>query len=133
MSNYQLRSIIADVLFRVEKNKSFSHILIDHEIRANHFSAKDAALFTEIVYGTVQRQMTIDYYLEKFIKKNKKLDLFIKVLLRMSIYQMVFLDKVPDHAIIHEAVEVAKKRQSKGAASFVNGVLRNIKRKGIPN
>jgi 16S rRNA (cytosine967-C5)-methyltransferase len=133
MSNYQLRSIIADVLFRVEKNKSFSHILIDHEIRANHFLAKDAALFTEIVYGTVQRQMTIDYYLEKFIKKNKKLDLFIKVLLRMSIYQMVFLDKVPDHAIIHEAVEVAKKRQSKGAASFVNGVLRNIQRKGIPN
>src|SRR5699024_10359344 len=133
MKTNRLRNMIVDGLLRIEKDKSFSHILVDHEIKANNLSEKDAALFTEIVYGTIQRQITIDYYIEKFMKRNKKLDPFIKVLLRMSFYQMIYLDKVPDHAIINEAVEIAKKRRSKGTASFVNAVLRNVQRKGLPD
>src|SRR5699024_12015631 len=58
---------------------------------------------------------------------------WVTMLLRMSVYQMVYLDRVPDHAIIHEAVEIAKQRGHKGTAAFVNGVLRNIQRKGVPN
>lgn len=132
MSNYSLRSIIVDLLLRIEKDHSFSHLLVDHEIRKNKIPTNDAALLTEIVYGTIQRQLTLDYYLEHFIKK-KKVEPLVKVLLRMSVYQMVYLDKIPDHAIINEAVEIAKKRRHKGIASFVNGVLRNIQRKGVPD
>src|SRR5699024_12359032 len=55
------------------------------------------------------------------------------LLLRMSIYQMEFLDKVPSHAIIHEAVEIAKQRGHRGIASVVNGVLRNVQRNGVPD
>jgi len=133
MGKYQLRNIILDQLIRIEKDSSFSHLLIDHEIKSKHIPEKDAALLTEVVYGTVQRQITLDYYLEDFIDRKKKLDLWVRMLLRMSVYQMAFLDKVPGYAVIHEAVEIAKQRGHKGIASFVNGVLRSIQRKGVPN
>lgn len=133
MSEYQLRNTIIDLLMRIEKDNGFSHLLIDHEIKSKRIDPKDQGLLTEIVYGTLQRKMTIDYYLESFVESKKKLDLWVKMLLRMSVYQMVYLDKVPDHAIIHEAVEIAKKRGHKGIGSFVNGVLRSIQRKGVPD
>ncbi|HLR66096.1 16S rRNA (cytosine(967)-C(5))-methyltransferase RsmB [Virgibacillus alimentarius] len=132
MKKYQLRNTIIDLLLRIEKNKSFSHLLIDNEIKAQKMDSKDEGLLTEIVYGTVQRKLTLDYYLQNFIKPNQKIQSWVKILLRMSLYQMIYLDRIPDHAIIHEAVEMAKQRGHKGTASFVNGVLRNIQRKGIP-
>jgi 16S rRNA (cytosine967-C5)-methyltransferase len=133
MTEFRLRNTIVDLLVRIEKDHGFSHLLIDHALRTGQMDKKDEGLLTEIVYGTVQRQLTIDYYLAAFVNPKKKLDIWVKALLRMSVYQMVFLDKVPDHAIIHEAVEIAKKRGHKGIASFVNGVLRTMQRKGVPD
>lgn len=133
MGDYQLRNTIVDLLLRIEKDNGFSHLLINHELKSKRIHVKDEGLLTEIVYGTIQRKLTIDYYLESFIDSKKKLDSWVRMLLRMSVYQMVYLDKVPDHAIIHEAVEIAKKRGHKGIASFVNGVLRNVQRKGVPD
>ncbi|MFD1360287.1 16S rRNA (cytosine(967)-C(5))-methyltransferase RsmB [Lentibacillus salinarum] len=133
MENYQVRESIVDLLVRIEQDSGFSHLLIDHEIKSKHISPKDEALMTEIVYGTIQRQLTLDYYLEPFVDSRKKLKRWVRMLLRMSVYQMYFLDKVPDHAVIHEAVEIAKHRGHKGIASLVNGVLRNVQRKGVPN
>ncbi|WP_087972958.1 16S rRNA (cytosine(967)-C(5))-methyltransferase RsmB [Oceanobacillus rekensis] len=129
---YQLRNTVLDLLLRIEKDSGFSHLLINNEIKSKRIPEKDEGLMTEIVYGTLQRKITLDYYLESFIKNNNKMDLWVKILLRMSLYQMVYLDKVPDHAIIHEAVEIAKQRGHKGIASLVNGVLRNVQRKGVP-
>ncbi|WP_205135583.1 16S rRNA (cytosine(967)-C(5))-methyltransferase RsmB [Virgibacillus halotolerans] len=133
MNDFSLRNTIVDLLVRIEKDHGFSHLLIDHTLRTKQVDPRDEGLLTEIVYGTIQRQFTIDYYLAAFVDPKKKLDIWVKSLLRMSVYQMVFLDKVPDHAIIHEAVEIAKKRGHKGIASFVNGVLRTIQRKGVPD
>lgn len=131
MTAYQLRNTILDLLLRIEKDSGFSHLLIDNEMKSKRISPKDEGLLTEIVYGTIQRKLTLDYYLDNFVKKNKKMDAWVRMLLRMSVYQMIYLDKVPDHAIIHEAVEIAKQRGHKGIASFVNGVLRNIQRNGV--
>lgn len=133
MTVYQLRNTILDLLLRIEKDSGFSHLLIDNEMKSKRIAPKDEGLLTEIVYGTIQRKMTLDYYLDSFVKKNKKMDAWVRMLLRMSVYQMVYLDKVPDYAIIHEAVEIAKQRGHKGIASFVNGVLRNIQRNGVPD
>lgn len=127
-----MRKSILLILERIE-NGGYSHLLIDQEIKAKQFPPKDAALLTEVVYGTMQRKLTLDYYLKDFLSSNKKIQNWIRVLLRMSVYQMVFLERVPDHAIIHEAVEIAKQKGHKGVASLVNGVLRNIQRKGIPD
>lgn len=131
MSEYVLRNAMLDILLRIEEDSGYSHLLLDHEIKKRRISAKDQALLTEVVYGTMERIQTIDYYLEPFIKNHKKLKNWVRMILRMSVYQMVFLDKVPDYAIINEAVEIAKQRGHKGIGSLVNGVLRNVQRKGV--
>ncbi|HLS10387.1 16S rRNA (cytosine(967)-C(5))-methyltransferase RsmB [Lentibacillus sp.] len=133
MKNFQVREAIVDLLVRIEQDSGFSHLLIDHEINSKNIPPKDEALLTEIVYGTIQRKLTLDYFLEEFVNTKKKIKPWVRMLLRMSVYQMHFLDKIPDHAIIHGAVEIAKDRGHKGIASFVNGVLRSVQRKGVPN
>ncbi|QKY68990.1 16S rRNA (cytosine(967)-C(5))-methyltransferase RsmB [Lentibacillus sp. CBA3610] len=133
MENFQVREAVVDLLVRIEQDSGFSHLLIDHEIKSRNIPPKDEALMTEIVYGTIQRKLTLDYYLEGFVDIRKKIKPWVRMLLRMSVYQMQYLDKVPDHAVIHEAVEIAKHRGHKGIASFVNGVLRSLQRKGIPD
>lgn len=133
MEKYQLRNTIIDLLLRIDENSGYSHLLIDHEMKSRKIDPKDEGLLTEIVYGTIQRKLTLDYYLQSFIKPKQKLEPWVRMLLRMSLYQMVFLDRIPDHAIIHEAVEIAKRRGHKGLASFVNGVLRNVQRNGVPD
>lgn len=132
-SEKSLRNIILNLLLKVDTDQGYSHILIDREIRTQNLDIKDEGLLTEIVYGTIQYKLTLDYYLDSFIEGKKKLQPWVKMLLRMSVYQMVYLDRIPDHAIFNEAVEIAKKRGHKGIASFVNGVLRNIQRNGVPS
>ncbi|GAA0612684.1 16S rRNA (cytosine(967)-C(5))-methyltransferase RsmB [Virgibacillus siamensis] len=133
MKKFKLREAIIDLLLRIERDSGYSHLLIDHEIKSRNLSPKDGALLTEIVYGTVQRKLTLDYYLQAFVENKKKIQPWVQMLLRMSVYQLEFLDRVPDHAVINEAVEIGKERGHKGVASFVNGVLRSIQRKGVPD
>ncbi|GIN91423.1 ribosomal RNA small subunit methyltransferase B [Siminovitchia terrae] len=126
-----VREAALDIIEAVEKNQSYSNLLLNETIKKHQFSGPDAALLTEISYGTIQRKMTLDYYLAPFLKK--KVEHWVRLLLRISVYQMVFLDKIPDRAVIHEAVEIAKKRGHKGIAGLVNGVLRSVQREGIPS
>ncbi|MEY8731786.1 16S rRNA (cytosine(967)-C(5))-methyltransferase RsmB [Peribacillus frigoritolerans] len=128
-----VREIALDILESVEKNQSYSNLLLNNLIKKHQLSAVDSGLLTEISYGTIQRKMTLDYFLNPFIKQPKKTQSWVINLLRLSVYQMVYLDKVPDHAIIFEAVEISKKRGHKGTSSMVNGVLRNIQRNGVPS
>lgn len=126
-----LRMIILELLLRIEKDRGFSHLVIDKEIKARQLKPKDEALLTQIVYGTLERKITLDFYLSNYIQSNKKIEPWVQMLLRMSVYQMVYLDKVPDHAVIYEAVEIAKKKGHRGIQRFVNGVLRNVQRNGV--
>src|SRR5690625_299524 len=130
MNKKMLREIMLDIIFRIEQDGGYSHLLIDHYVKKHNLSNKDTRLLTHVVYGTVQYQLTLDYYLEPFIK-GRKVDDWVKTLLRLSVYQMKYLDRIPSHAIIYDAVEIAKKKGHRGISSFVNGVLRNIQRKGF--
>ncbi|WP_017186423.1 16S rRNA (cytosine(967)-C(5))-methyltransferase RsmB [Alkalibacillus haloalkaliphilus] len=127
-----VREVALNLLQRVSQSGGFSHILINQAISKHEVKQEDKGLFTEIVYGTLQRQLTLDFYLTPFVG-NKKMDHWVRTLLRMSVYQMVYLERVPDHAVINEAVTIAKKKGHKGISGFVNGVLRNIQRKGVPS
>ncbi len=128
-----VREVATDLLLKIDRSQAYSNLLLNQAIKKNELSSKDSGLLTEIVYGTVQRKNTLDFYLKSFIKKPlTKLDDWVVVLLRLSVYQMVYLDRVPDHAIINEAVAIAKKKGHKGTSGFVNGVLRNVQRKGVP-
>lgn len=128
-----VRETAMDLLVAIEKNQSYSNLLLNNTIEKNGVSAKDVGLLTELTYGTLQRRMALDFFLHSFIKDHKKLANWILHLLRMTLYQMVYLDKIPDRAAIYEAVEIAKKRGHKGIASLVNGVLRSIQREGLPS
>jgi 16S rRNA (cytosine967-C5)-methyltransferase len=126
-----VREAALDVIEAVEKNQSYSNLLLNSVIEKNELPSKDIGLLTELTYGTIQRKLTLDYYLAPFIKG--KLDEWVRHLLRLSLYQIVYLDRIPDRAVLHEAVEIAKKRGHKGISGLVNGVLRSIQRKGIPS
>lgn len=94
------------------------------------FRKRDRAFFTRLVEGTLERQITIDYVADQFSKtKIRKCKPLIRALLRMGIYQILYMDQVPDSAACNEAVKLAKKRGFSRLSGFVNGVLRNISRK----
>src|SRR5574342_259883 len=128
-----VRDAAVQLLEPGEKNQAYSNLLLNSAIEKNEINPIDIGLLTELVYGTLQRKMTLDFYLKPFIEDNKKLQSWVINLLRMTVYQMVYLDKIPDRAAIFEAVEIAKRRGHKGIASLVNGVLRSIQRKGLPS
>lgn len=126
-----VRELALEGLLQVEKSGAYSNLLLNSLIEKNKMEGKDTGLLTEIVYGTIQRREALDFYLQPFLKK--KPEQWVKILLRLSLYQMLFLDRVPPHAVIHEAVEIAKKRGHQGIASLVNGVLRSVQRQGVPS
>jgi 16S rRNA (cytosine967-C5)-methyltransferase len=128
---HNVRESALDILEAVEKNQSYSNLLLNNVIKKHEIDKKDIGLLTELTYGTLQRKMTLDYYLQPFLKR--KIEGWVQQLLRLTLYQMVYLDKIPDRAAIFEAVEIAKKRGHKGIASMVNGVLRSVQREGVPN
>lgn len=124
------RALALEALERIERGRAYSHVLLNHMInRENMMDERDVRLLTEIVYGTVQYKRLLDFYLEPFVRKGlDRLDVWVKQLLRMSAYQIVFLDRIPPHAVVNEAVKLAKKRSHAGIQGFVNGVLRNLLR-----
>lgn len=128
-----VREAALDVLLKIEKNQAYSHLLLNETRKNAGLDRRDAALLTEVVYGTIQRKLTLDFYMKPFLKKGtKKLDTWVLVLLRLSLYQMVYLDRVPERAIVHEAVTIANKRGHKGISGMVNGVLRAFQRAEKP-
>ncbi|MGP4040348.1 16S rRNA (cytosine(967)-C(5))-methyltransferase RsmB [Gracilibacillus sp. D59] len=130
---YNIRNIALDLLMRISDQGGYSHLVIDQMLKKHQLESRDGALLTEIVYGTLQRKLTLEYDLTNFIRTKKKIDKWVKWLLYLSFYQMKYLDKVPDHAVIHQSVEIAKRKGHKGIANFVNGILRSAQRDGFPN
>ncbi|MCA0988024.1 16S rRNA (cytosine(967)-C(5))-methyltransferase RsmB [Guptibacillus algicola] len=126
-----VREAALDVIEKINKNQAYSNLLLNETINKHKLNRKDIGLLTEIVYGTIQRQKTLDFYLDDFLTNRKKIQPWVISLLHLSLYQMTYLDRVPDRAVIHEAVEIAKKRGHKGISGMVNGVLRNVQRKGL--
>ncbi|MBP3952084.1 16S rRNA (cytosine(967)-C(5))-methyltransferase RsmB [Bacillus suaedae] len=129
-----VREVALDILLQIEKSQAYSNLLLNQTVKNSKLDQRDVGLLTEIVYGTIQRRDTLDYYLTPFVKKGvKSLDDWVRVLLRLSIYQLIYLDRVPDRAIVHEAVTIAKKRGHQGISGMVNGVLRSFQRQGAPS
>lgn len=121
------------ILECVNKGGAYSNLLLNEMINQGDLNQKDVGLLTELVYGTISRRLLLEFYVEPLIFKAKKVDDWVKTLLYLSVYQLEFLDKVPDHAILNEAVEIAKTKGNPGIGKFVNGVLRNYQRYSKPS
>ncbi|MGL5615662.1 MAG: 16S rRNA (cytosine(967)-C(5))-methyltransferase RsmB [Sarcina sp.] len=118
------RKLIVEILDEVFFNGAYSNIEINKRLAGKDIDVKDRALITEVVYGTIKYKRTIDIIIESFVKSIEKVDNEVLNILRSSIYQMRYLDRVPDYAVVNEAVNLAKDT-SMGLSKFVNGVLRN--------
>lgn len=121
------REHIADILTNIEKDQSYMQLVLKTELE--NFEIKDRAFINEIIYGTIKHRITIDYIIGQFSKTPiKKMKPFIRNIMRMSVYQIMFLDKVPASAAINEAVKIVHRRKMSNLSGFINGVLRNVER-----
>jgi len=122
------REIILDTLLALEREETFSHKLMKAVLdKYNYLDGRDKAFIKRVTEATIDRQLELDYYLNYYstvtVRKMKPL---IRCLLRMSAYQLLYMDSVPDSAVCNEACKLAAKRKFHNLKGFVNGVLRNI-------
>ncbi len=104
-------------------------LLKDSLEKYDYLETRDKAFIKRLVDGCLERQIQIDYVIDSFAKtKVKDMQPFIRGLMRMSTYQILFMDQVPDSAACNEAVKLAKKHRFGNLSGFVNGVLRNVSR-----
>ncbi len=123
------RELAMDILVKVAESGAYSNLQLNRTLQEAGLQRADAGLVTELVYGTIQRQLTLDYWLDRFVAKGlAKLAPWVHQLLRMSVYQLLYLDRIPAHAAVNEAVAIAKKRGHAGISGMVNGVLRSVVR-----
>ncbi|UQS83458.1 16S rRNA (cytosine(967)-C(5))-methyltransferase RsmB [Bombilactobacillus thymidiniphilus] len=115
------------ILTQVTKGAGYSNLLINQTVHEQQFSDKDQRLMVQLVYGVLQHKLTLDYYLEPYLK-GKQIAEWVQNLLRVAVYQMVYLDKIPAHAIFYEATQIAKELGNIGLSKLVTAVLRNLQR-----
>lgn len=114
-------------------NGAYSNLQLNQVIENSDLSSKDIGLLTNIVYGVIQHRLTLEYYLNHFLKNADKVDDWVKELLYSAIYQMEYLDRVPDRAVFNESIKIAKKMGHDGIRRLVTGVLHQIQRNGLPD
>ncbi len=121
------REVAALVLSRVESGQAFANILLHHHLTETHLSPVDAGLATEIVYGTLRLQARVDWTLAGALRHPlPDLPPLIRAILRTATYQLLFLRRIPSRAVVHEAVELARRHGHAGTTALVNAVLRRI-------
>ncbi len=125
------RGVALKVLQEVFEKGAYSNIALNKELQSSQLSQADKSLVTELVYGTVARKITLEWYLAHEIKDRDQLDSWVYHLLMLSLYQILYLDKIPNHAIVNEAVNLAKR--GRGAEKFVNAILRAFLNKPLPD
>ena len=119
------RFLAYKILSKIERDKAYSNITVDAVLNENE--ATSAPFVCALVYGVLERKVTIDYILSKFLNQPiKKLNPQVLTLLRMGVYQIKYMDKVPDSAAVNESVKLSKKVKCAFASGLINSVLRKV-------
>lgn len=127
------RAVALEILERVETTGAYADRLLDVRPRRAGLDLRDRALVTEIVLGTLRWQRWLDWHLVRASHRPLDgLDSWVRTLLRLTAYQLAFLERVPPWAAVHDAVELAKRRRPPWAAAYVNGVLRALSGQARP-
>ena len=123
------REIALNIIMKFEKNNAFSNILLGNELNKADISDIDKRFVTQLVYGVVSNKIAIDYIIKNLSKvKINKISNLILNILRLGIFQIYYLDKIPNSAACNEAVKLAKRHGQIKSSSFVNAILRNATR-----
>lgn len=121
------RELALNVLYKIEVGEAYSNTALDKELNNSDLSQLDKALASELVYGVLTWKITLDEIIKRYSSiKLKKISDWIINILRLGIYQIVFLDKIPESAAVNESVKLAKKYGHEASAKFVNAILRKI-------
>lgn len=120
------REAALTVLERCRRDQAFSDALIGSVIQTTGLDSKDSALCTRLSYGVLQNMLLCDFYIDKYASKAQQLEPKVRDIMRLSVYQILFMDRIPTHAAVSEGVELCKKLGFARASGLVNAVLRRI-------
>ena len=124
------RRLVFRLLEQVRTQKSYSNLALHHALSQPDFSG-NPGFVSALFYGVLERQITLDAVLAPYLK-GKKIDPPVRTILRMGLYQILFLDSVPDSAAVNESVQLCAPAKVFSAKGLVNGVLRRFLREGKP-
>lgn len=126
------REIALKALYEINVKEAYSNLALDEMVKNNRdkIDARDKGFISELVYGVTTWRLTLDAIINKFSKiKLKRISPWILEILRLGIYQIIFLDRIPKSAAVNESVSLAKRYGHKSSANFVNAILRKIEKK----
>ncbi len=123
------RELAINVLYKVEFGEGYSNVALDKELNKSDLDTVDKAFASELVYGVLTWKITLDEIIKMYSSiKIKKISPWILNILRIGIYQIVFLDKIPESAAVNESVKLAKQYGHEASSKFVNAILRKIEK-----
>lgn len=125
------RELALQTLTDILIDGAYSNHALSEQIEKNELTVQDKNFMTELVYGTLQHEQLLNFYVTPFF--NGKVKAWVRILIQMTLYQMLFLDSVPEHAAISEAVKIAKKRGGQFNGKLVNAILRELTRTPLPS
>jgi len=130
MNQVNARRVALDVLNAIEQEEAYSNLALQEALRKNPMKKEDKRLVSKLVYGVIENRMRLDYCIKQYSKtKLKKIQLSVLNLLRMAVYQIDFMERIPNSAAVNESVNITKKVNFK-STGFVNGILRAYLRNG---
>lgn len=121
------RSTVVKLLLKMESGSAYSNILLDSALDESGLSERDRAFAAALFYGVTERKMTLDFIIDQYCTMALKPE--VRAILRLGIYQILYMKSVPDSAAVNESVKLCKRMKQFGAAGLVNGMLRNFLRK----
>lgn len=125
------REAALKVLYEIDKNGAYCDKALKNQLERCETPDSDKRLVSELVYGVTDKRRRLDYIIENYSsQKLKKLSVWILNILRMGVYQLLFLDKIPQSAAVNESVKLARRYGHGASAGFVNAVLRTVSREG---
>ena len=121
------RELVLELLQKAEKSKQYSNIALDNALKSSDLSPADKGLASAIFYGVIERRITLDYQIKALSSRDiKDIDARTLNALRIGLYQLIYLDRIPHHAAINESVDLCARK----SAGFANAILRSFLRKG---
>jgi 16S rRNA (cytosine967-C5)-methyltransferase len=131
MASADPREVALATLVEIDSKEAFSDAVLSSHLDASDLYGLDRGLATQLVYGSLARRLTLDHTIEAYSERDpSKLDIVVVELLRIGLFQLAFLERVPSHAAVHSTVDLAKK-QAPRAAGFINAILRRCSRDGL--
>ena len=126
------RQTAFEALIKTTRDGAYSNLTLDAVLSKSDLDTRDKSFVSNLFYGVIERQLTIDYQLSLYLSKPlKKLKPEVLTIMRLGAYQILFMDKVPDSAAVNESIKLSKKNGASFASGLINAVLRKVSGSGI--